>query len=75
MLLLMKIPLPLFWSLFKGEGGIIVPPAGYLREVKEICEKKGALLIADEVQTGIGRTGEWFGVNHDGVTPDLDGMR
>lgn len=58
----------------RGEGGIIVPPAGYLREVKEICEKKGALLIADEVQTGIGRTGEWFGVNHDGVTPD-DGMR
>ena len=55
----------------QGEGGIIVPPAGYLREVKEICEKKGALLIADEVQTGIGRTGEWFGVNHDGVTPDL----
>ena len=54
----------------QGEGGIIVPPAGYLREVKEICEKKGALLIADEVQTGIGRTGEWFGVNHDGVTPD-----
>ena len=39
--------------------------------MKEICEKKGALLIADEVQTGIGRTGEWFGVNHDGVTPDL----
>ena len=55
----------------QGEGGIIVPPAGYLRDVKEICEKKGALLIADEVQTGIGRTGEWFGVNHDGVTPDL----
>ena len=52
----------------QGEGGIIVPPAGYLREVKEICEKKGALLIADEVQTGIG---QWFGVNHDGVTPDL----
>ena len=55
----------------QGEGGIIVPPAGYLREVKEICEKKGALLIADEVQTGIGRTGEWFGVNQDGVTTGL----
>ena len=41
----------------QGEGGIIVPPAGYLREVKEICEKKGALLIADEVLTGIGRNG------------------
>lgn len=55
----------------QGEGGIIVPPDGYLRQVKKVCEAKGALLIADEVQTGIGRTGEWFGVNHDGVTPDL----
>lgn len=55
----------------QGEGGIIVPPAGYLKEVKAICEAKGALLIADEVQTGIGRTGAWFGVNHDDVKPDL----
>lgn len=55
----------------QGEGGIIVPPEGYLRQAKAICEANGALLIADEVQTGIGRTGEWFGVNHDAVTPDL----
>ena len=55
----------------QGEGGIIVPPVGYLKEVKAICEAKGALLIADEVQTGIGRTGTWFGVEHDGVKPDL----
>ena len=55
----------------QGEGGIIVPPAGYLKEVKAICEAKGALLIADEVQTGIGRTGTWFGVEHDNVKPDL----
>ena len=55
----------------QGEGGIIVPPAGYLKEVKAICEAKGVLLIADEVQTGIGRTGTWFGVEHDGVKPDL----
>ena len=55
----------------QGEGGIIVPPAGYLKEVKAICEAKGALLMADEVQTGIGRTGTWFGVEHDGVKPDL----
>ena len=55
----------------QGEGGIIVPPAGYLNEVKAICEAKGALLIADEVQTGIGRTGTWFGVEHDDVKPDL----
>ena len=55
----------------QGEGGIIVPPAGYLRQVKELCEAKGALFIADEVQTGIGRTGKWFGVDHDDVKPDL----
>ena len=55
----------------QGEGGIIVPPAGYIKAVKEICEAKGALLIADEVQTGIGRTGKWFGVDYEGVTPDL----
>lgn len=55
----------------QGEGGIIVPPAGYLKQVKEICEQKGALLIADEVQTGIGRTGKWFGCDHDEVEPDL----
>ena len=55
----------------QGEGGIIVPPAGYLRQVKELCEAKGTLFIADEVQTGIGRTGKWFGVNHDDVKPDL----
>lgn len=55
----------------QGEGGIIVPPAGYLRQVKELCEARGALFIADEVQTGIGRTGAWFGVNHEDVKPDL----
>ena len=55
----------------QGEGGIIVPPAGYLREVKEICEKKGALLIADEVQTGIGRTGSLFAFQQFGIQPDV----
>lgn len=55
----------------QGEGGIIVPPAGYLQQVKALCEAKGALFIADEVQTGIGRTGKWFGVDHEGVKPDL----
>lgn len=55
----------------QGEGGIIIPPAGYLRQVKELCEAKDALFIADEVQTGIGRTGAWFGVNHEDVKPDL----
>lgn len=55
----------------QGEGGIIIPPESYLQQAKAICETKGTLLIADEVQTGIGRTGTWFGCNHDGVTPDL----
>ncbi|MCD8174801.1 MAG: aminotransferase class III-fold pyridoxal phosphate-dependent enzyme [Phascolarctobacterium sp.] len=55
----------------QGEGGIIVPSSGYLAMVKRICANRGALFIADEVQTGIGRTGDWFGVNHDCVEPDM----
>ena len=55
----------------QGEGGIIVPPDGYLAAVRALCDKTGVLLIADEVQTGIGRTGKWFGVDNEGVTPDI----
>lgn len=55
----------------QGEGGIIVPPPGYLRAIRAACDKHGALLIADEVQTGLGRTGTIFAVEHDGVVPDL----
>lgn len=55
----------------QGEGGIIVPPDGYLRELRAICDATGALLILDEVQTLLGRTGYWFGCDHDGVKPDL----
>lgn len=55
----------------QGEGGIIIPPAGYLRAIREACDKHGALMIADEVQTLLGRTGKWFGCDHDGVTPDM----
>jgi putrescine aminotransferase len=55
----------------QGEGGIIEPPAGYLKAVEKLCHERGALFIADEVQTGIGRTGAWFGVNQDGAEPDL----
>jgi putrescine aminotransferase len=53
------------------EGGVIVPPDGYLRGVRELCTKHGALFIADEVQTGLGRTGYMWGVDHDGVAPDI----
>lgn len=55
----------------QGEGGIIVPPAGYLRQLREACDKHGALLILDEVQTGMGRTGKMWGSEHDGISPDI----
>jgi taurine--2-oxoglutarate transaminase len=54
-----------------GSSGVIVPPAGYLRGVRELCTRYGIVFIADEVMVGFGRTGTWFGVDHDGVTPDL----
>ncbi len=54
-----------------GEAGIVVPPPGYLRRVKEILDRHGILLIVDEVQTGFGRTGRMFGVEHFGVEPDI----
>ncbi len=55
----------------QGEGGFIVPPAEYMGKIKAICEEHGILLIADEIQTGMGRTGAWFGMEHWGVEPDL----
>jgi predicted acetylornithine/succinylornithine family transaminase len=55
----------------QAEGGIVVPPDGYLAAVKDACVAAGALLILDEVQTGVGRTGKWFGHEHDGVVPDV----
>jgi putrescine aminotransferase len=55
----------------QGEAGVIIPPAGYLRDVREICDRRGVLLIADEIQTGLGRTGRLFAVEHEQVTPDI----
>jgi len=55
----------------QGEGGVHVPVSGYMTELRKLCDNTGALLIADEVQTGIGRTGKMFGVEHDGVVPDI----
>ncbi|WP_432877576.1 4-aminobutyrate--2-oxoglutarate transaminase [Kribbella sp. CA-245084] len=55
----------------QGEGGFIVPPAGWLRQVAEWCREHGILLIADEIQTGFCRTGDWFACDHEGVVPDL----
>ncbi len=54
-----------------GEGGVVVPPAGYLAAAREITRRHGALLALDEVQTGVGRTGTFFAHSHDGVTPDI----
>jgi taurine--2-oxoglutarate transaminase len=54
-----------------GTNGILIPPDGYLQGVRELCDRFGILLIADEVMSGFGRTGEWFAVDHWGVVPDL----
>jgi taurine---2-oxoglutarate transaminase len=57
-----------------GTNGVLVPPDGYLQGVRDICTKHGILMIADEVMSGFGRTGEWFAVNHWHVVPDLMSM-
>lgn len=55
----------------QGEAGVIVPPAGYLAEVAAICQQNNVLLMADEIQSGLGRTGKLFACQHEGVTPDV----
>ena len=54
-----------------GEAGVIVPPAEYLQQLRELCDKNGSLLVIDAVQTGMGRTGDWFGYEYSGITPDV----
>ena len=54
-----------------GEGGYVVPPAGFLNSLREICDKYGIMLIIDEIQSGFGRTGKWFAQEHFNVTPDI----
>jgi len=55
----------------QGEGGINVPPEGYLRSLRDICDTNDWLLICDEIQSGMGRTGKWFAHQHDGISPDV----
>lgn len=54
-----------------GEAGVVVPPSGYLKAAREICDATGALLVIDAVQTGMGRTGRWFGYEDEGIVPDM----
>jgi acetylornithine/N-succinyldiaminopimelate aminotransferase len=55
----------------QGEQGVIIPREGYLKQVREICDEKGILMILDEIQTGMGRTGTWFAYQQEGITPDI----
>jgi len=55
----------------QGEAGVLIPPDEFLRGVRDICDDTGALMIDDEVQTGMGRTGKWFAFQHAGITPDI----
>jgi 4-aminobutyrate aminotransferase len=61
----------IFVEPIQGEGGYIVPPAGYLPALRELCDRHGILLVADEVQSGVGRTGKMFACEHEGVEPDI----
>jgi 4-aminobutyrate aminotransferase/(S)-3-amino-2-methylpropionate transaminase len=55
----------------QGEGGFIVPSPGYLPTLREFCAEKGIVFVADEIQTGFGRTGSWFAIEHEGIRPDV----
>jgi taurine---2-oxoglutarate transaminase len=61
----------IFIETVTGTNGILIPPQGYLQGLRQICDRHGILLICDEVMAGLGRTGEWFAVDHWGVVPDL----
>ena len=54
-----------------GEAGVVVPPSGYLAAARDVCNRYGALLVFDCVQTGMGRTGQWFGYEHENIKPDI----
>jgi 4-aminobutyrate aminotransferase len=61
----------IFVEPIQGEGGYVVAPANFLRELRAICDRYGILLVADEVQSGAGRTGKWWAIEHSGVEPDM----
>ena len=55
----------------QGEGGYVIPPAGFFTQLRQLCDKYGMMLIADEIQSGVGRTGKWWALEHEGVEPDI----
>ena len=55
----------------EGEAGVVVPPEGYLKAVRRVCDERGILLMLDEIQTGLGRTGRWFAFQHEAIHPDV----
>jgi 4-aminobutyrate aminotransferase len=61
----------IFVEPIQGEGGYVVPPPGYLRRLRELADRYGILLVADEIQSGMGRTGRMFAIDHEGVVPDI----
>ncbi|HEX5576129.1 MAG TPA: aminotransferase class III-fold pyridoxal phosphate-dependent enzyme, partial [Gemmatimonadales bacterium] len=61
----------IFVEPIQGEGGYVVPPPGYLADLRALCDRYGILLVADEVQSGVGRTGKMFACEHEGVEPDI----
>ena len=61
----------IFVEPIQGEGGYVVPPAGWLAELRELCDEHGILLVIDEVQSGVGRTGKMWACEHDDVVPDI----
>jgi len=58
-------------EVIEGEGGVVPAPAGYLTDVRQLCDERGILLMLDEIQTGLGRTGRWFAFQREGVVPDV----
>jgi 4-aminobutyrate aminotransferase len=61
----------IFVEPIQGEGGYVVAPTNFMQELRRICDKHGILLVADEVQSGVGRTGKWWAIEHTGVHPDI----
>lgn len=61
----------LFLEPVQGEGGVVVPPDGYLTEAQRLCRERGAFLVLDEIQTGLGRLGTWWGADREGISPDV----